>query len=91
MANGSIALPRLKSEDIPIALSALFILVILLAGTGYTLSTMGSAPLLSPNYLLTQLQTGSFLGIIAATVFSGLVVRRRLDHLDLVAVLKIRE
>jgi ABC-type antimicrobial peptide transport system permease subunit len=33
----------------------------------------------------------SFLGIIAAAVFSGLVVRRKLDQLDLVAVLKIRE
>ena len=33
----------------------------------------------------------SFLGIIAAAVISGLIVRRRLDRLDLVAVLKIRE
>ena len=33
----------------------------------------------------------SFLGIIAAAVISGLIVRRRLDQLDLVAVLKIRE
>jgi putative ABC transport system permease protein len=32
-----------------------------------------------------------FLIIIAATVLSGLVVRRRLDRLDLVAVLKTRE
>jgi ribose transport system permease protein len=79
MANGSIAFPRLKSEDIPIALSAVFILVILLAGTGYTLSTIGSAPLLSPNYLLTQLQTGSFLGIIAA----GMMVVILLGHIDL--------
>ncbi len=29
--------------------------------------------------------------IVVATVFSGLVVRRRLDHLDLVAVLKSKE
>jgi putative ABC transport system permease protein len=33
----------------------------------------------------------AFLTIIAATLVSGLVVRRRLDGLDLVAVLKIRE
>jgi ABC-type antimicrobial peptide transport system permease subunit len=33
----------------------------------------------------------SFLGIIAAATVSGLLVRRRLDRLDLVAVLKIRE
>jgi putative ABC transport system permease protein len=33
----------------------------------------------------------AFLTIIAATLISGLVVRRRLDGLDLVAVLKIRE
>ena len=31
------------------------------------------------------------LGVIAAALVSGLVVRRRLDTLDLVAVLKIRE
>jgi putative ABC transport system permease protein len=33
----------------------------------------------------------AFLTIIAATIVSALVVRRRLDRLDLVAVLKIRE
>jgi putative ABC transport system permease protein len=33
----------------------------------------------------------AFLTIVTASMFSGLVVRRRLDHLDLVAVLKIRE
>ena len=44
-----------------------------------------------PLYVSRQAVALAFLGIIAATVFSGLVVRRRLDHLDLVAVLKIRE
>jgi putative ABC transport system permease protein len=44
-----------------------------------------------PLYVSRQAVALSFLGIIAAAVFSGLVVRRRLDHLDLVAVLKIRE
>jgi putative ABC transport system permease protein len=33
----------------------------------------------------------SFLVVIAAAAVSGLLVRRRLDRLDLVAVLKIRE
>jgi putative ABC transport system permease protein len=33
----------------------------------------------------------SFLGIIVAACVSGLIVRRKLDQLDLVAVLKIRE
>jgi putative ABC transport system permease protein len=33
----------------------------------------------------------AFLAVIAASLISGLVVRRRLDRLDLVAVLKIRE
>jgi putative ABC transport system permease protein len=33
----------------------------------------------------------AFLTIIAAALVSGLIVRRRLDRLDLVAVLKIRE
>ena len=44
-----------------------------------------------PLYISRQAVALAFLGIIAATVFSGLVVRRRLDRLDLVAVLKIRE
>ena len=38
-----------------------------------------------------QAVASSFLGIIGAAVVSGLMVRRRLDRLDLVAVLKIRE
>lgn len=78
MANG-FALPRLKPDDVPIWLSAAFIVVILLAGTVYTLSTLGTAPLLSPNYLLTQLQIGSFLGIAAA----GMMVVILLGHIDL--------
>ena len=44
-----------------------------------------------PLYVSRQAVALSFLGIIAATVFSGLVVRRKLDQLNLVAVLKIRE
>jgi putative ABC transport system permease protein len=33
----------------------------------------------------------AFLTVIGAACISGLVVRRRLDHLDLVGVLKTRE
>jgi putative ABC transport system permease protein len=44
-----------------------------------------------PLYVSRQAVAWSFLGIIAAAVVSGLLVRRRLDRLDLVAVLKIRE
>jgi putative ABC transport system permease protein len=44
-----------------------------------------------PLYVSSQAVAWSFLGIIAAAVVSGLIVRRRLDALDLVAVLKIRE
>ena len=44
-----------------------------------------------PLYVSRHAVALSFLGIIAATIFSGLVVRRKLDQLDLVAVLKIRE
>src|SRR6185312_16903241 len=36
------------------------------AGTAYTWQHFGSAPLLSPNYLLQQLQIGAFLGVVAA-------------------------
>ena len=41
--------------------------------------TIGSVPFLTPNYLLTQLQTGSFLGIVA----SGMMVVILLGHIDL--------
>jgi putative ABC transport system permease protein len=44
-----------------------------------------------PLYVSRQAVAVSCLGIIAASVVSGLMVRRRLDQLDLVAVLKIRE
>lgn len=69
----------LSSENKPIVIASLFILVILLAGTTYTLTTSGTAPLLSPNYLLQQLQIGSFLGICAA----GMMMVILLGHIDL--------
>jgi putative ABC transport system permease protein len=44
-----------------------------------------------PLYISRRAVAIACLGIIAAAVISGLLVRRRLDRLDLVAVLKIRE
>jgi putative ABC transport system permease protein len=44
-----------------------------------------------PLYVSRQAVAWSFLGIIGAALMSGLIVRRKLDALDLVAVLKIRE
>ncbi len=69
----------MKAEDKPLVIAAGFTLVILLIGTGYTLMTQGSAPLLQPTYLLQQLQIGSFLGICAA----GLMLVILTGHIDL--------
>jgi putative ABC transport system permease protein len=44
-----------------------------------------------PLYVSSHAVAWAFLGIIGAALVSGLIVRRRLDTLDLVAVLKIRE
>jgi putative ABC transport system permease protein len=44
-----------------------------------------------PLYVSRQAVAWSFLGIIGAAFVSALLVRRRLDTLDLVAVLKVRE
>ncbi len=70
---------RIKPEDRPIYTSLAFVAVILAIGTGYTLATQGTAPLLSPGYLLQQLQTGAFLGIVAA----GMMVVILLGNIDL--------
>lgn len=73
------SLSAIKPEDKPVVIAALFVLVILAIGTAYTLTTQGAAPLLSPNYLLQQLQTGAFLGIVAA----GMMMVILLGHIDL--------
>jgi ribose transport system permease protein len=70
---------RIGPDDRPVLFAAGFVILILLAGTGYTLATQGSAPLLQPTYLLQQLQVGSFLGIVAA----GLMIVILLGHIDL--------
>jgi len=63
---------------------------------GYALSaaivqTVQSEVYRFPLFISRQAVAWSFLGIIAAAAVSALLVRRRLDTLDLVAVLKVRE
>lgn len=70
---------RVSAENRPIAIALLFIVVIVLVGTAYTLTTQGTAPMLSPAYLLLQLQIGAFLGICAA----GMMTVILLGHIDL--------
>jgi ribose transport system permease protein len=70
---------RLAPEDRPVVVAAGFVLVILAVGTAYTLQTQGTATLLSPTYLLQQLQVGAFLGIVAA----GMMLVILLGHIDL--------
>jgi len=77
-ARRGLALLR-RPDDRPILLAAGFVLLVLLAGTAYTVATQGNAPLLQPQYLLQQLQVGSFLGIVAA----GMMLVILLGHIDL--------
>src|SRR5262245_22880239 len=77
---------------------ALLTLVSLPAGAlfGYALATaivqtVQSEVYRFPLYISRQAIAWAFLGIIAASLISGLAVRRRLDRLDLIAVLKVRE
>lgn len=69
----------LSREDKPIVIAAMFIVVILIAGTIYTYMRYGNAPLLSPTYLVQQLQIGSFLGIVAA----GMMLVILISQIDL--------
>ena len=70
---------RISDQTRPILIASGFIGVILVAGTAYTLATQGAAPLLFPPYLLQQLQTGSFLGVVAA----GMMLVILLGQIDL--------
>lgn len=65
--------------DKPIAIGIAFIFAILAVGTIYTLTNIGSAPLLQPTYLIQQLHFGAFLGITAA----GMMMVILLGHIDL--------
>ncbi|WP_295314759.1 ABC transporter permease [Roseobacter sp.] len=77
-------MPKAKSrlwtpENKPVVIASGCIVVILAIGTAYTLATQGTATLLSPGYMLQQLQVGSFLGIVAA----GMMLVILLGHIDL--------
>lgn len=69
----------LADDTKPIIVASAFVLVILAVGTAYTLATQGTMTLLSPTYLLQQLQVGAFLGIVAG----GMMVVILLGHIDL--------
>jgi putative ABC transport system permease protein len=63
---------------------------------GYTLAASLVASLQSETYRIplivdTRTYLWSALGVVVAAVMSGWIVRRRLDRLDLIAVLKTRE
>jgi putative ABC transport system permease protein len=66
------------------------------AGIGYLMSaaiasTVQSEVYRFPLHVSRQAVALSWLGIIGAALVSALLVRRRLDRLDLIAVLKVRE
>ena len=65
--------------DRPTLIAGGFILVILVAGTGYTLATQGTASFIEPAYLLQQLKIAAFLGTVAA----GMMIVILLGHIDL--------
>ncbi len=68
-----------RSIDRPTLIAGSFILVILIAGTAYTLATQGTASFISPVYLLQQLKIAAFLGTVAA----GMMIVILLGHIDL--------
>jgi ribose transport system permease protein len=68
-----------KGIDRPTLIASLFIVVVLIAGTVYTLQTQGTASFIEPAYLLQQLRIAGFLGIVAA----GMMVVILLGHIDL--------
>ena len=72
-------LPQLGRDDRPILIASLFVVLILVVGSLYTLMTQGNLSFLEPAYLLQQLQVGAFLGIVAA----GAMLVILLGHIDL--------
>jgi ribose transport system permease protein len=69
----------LRSVDRPILVACGFVILILLAGTVYTMVTQGTATFLSPTYLLQQLKVASFMGVVAA----GMMLVILMGHIDL--------
>lgn len=68
-----------RSIDKPLLFAGIFIIVILVVGTAYTLIVDGTMTLLSPTYLILQLKVASFLGIVAA----GMMIVVLMGHIDL--------
>jgi ribose transport system permease protein len=69
----------IRTIDRPTLIAGSFIVVILIAGTIYTLMTQGTASFIEPAYLLQQLRIAGFLGVIAA----GMMLVILLGHIDL--------
>lgn len=69
----------MRRIDRPTLIAGGFILLILVAGTGYTLATQGTASFIEPAYLLQQLKIAAFLGTVAA----GMMIVILLGHIDL--------
>lgn len=69
----------MKSLHRPTLIASCFIVVILLAGTAYTLATQGTASFIEPAYLLQQIKIAAFLGMVAA----GMMLVILLGHIDL--------
>jgi putative ABC transport system permease protein len=89
-----------RAEISMILLSELAVLTVAALPAGWLLgyglsaavfSTVQSEVYRFPLYVSRQAITWASLGILGAALIAGLIVRRRLDHLDLVAVLKVRE
>jgi ribose transport system permease protein len=69
----------LRRIDRPTLIASLFIVVVLAAGTLYTLQTQGRPSFIEPTYLLQQLRIAGFLGLVAA----GMMMVILLGHIDL--------
>ena len=69
----------MRRIDRPTLIAGGFIVLILIAGTGYTLATQGTASFIEPAYLLQQLKIAAFLGTVAA----GMMIVILLGHIDL--------
>ncbi len=69
----------IRTLDRPTLVAGSFIVVILIAGTIYTMATQGTASFIQPAYLLQQLRIAGFLGIVAL----GMMMVILLGHIDL--------
>lgn len=69
----------MRAVDRPTLIAGSFIVLILIAGTVYTMATQGTASFIQPTYLLQQLRIAGFLGVIAA----GMMLVILLGHIDL--------